>query len=87
MIKLMIVDKDEYCNYVLRDSSKTYKVNINFIGIEKPSIHDYIYIPEKVLNEKVSLNYGTIENENINEDELILILKNNQKIYLQRLYG
>ena len=88
MIKLMIKSKDEYCNYVLENNNKTYELNINFMDIELPAVGDYIYIPEKVLNEKVSLNYGLIDSENNkNEDELMILVNNNTKIYLQRFYG
>lgn len=88
MIKLMIKSKDEYANYLLDGNNKTYDVNINFMGVELPVVGDYIYISEKVLNEKVSLNYGLIDSENnINEDELMILVKNNKKIYLQRYYG
>ena len=88
MIKLMIKSKDEYCNYILEGNNKKYDVNINFMDIELPVVGDYIYIPEKVLNEKVSLNYGLIDSENnINEDELMILVNNNTKIYLQRFYG
>ena len=89
MIKLMIKSKDEYSNYVLEDNNnKKYEVNINFIEVESPSIGDYIYISEKLLNEKVSLNYGLIdESDNVDEEDLILMIRNNNKIYLQRFYG
>ena len=88
MIKLVIKNKDEYSNYVLEGNNETYEVNINFMNVELPSVGDYFYIPEKVLKEKVSLNYGIIENSNnIDEEELMVIVKNNNKIYLQRFYG
>ena len=87
MIKLVIKSKDEYSNYVLEGNDKTYEANINFMNVELPSIDDTIYIPEKVLKEKVSLNYSIVDNSNIDEEELIVIVKNNNKIYLQRYYG
>ena len=88
MIKLTIKSKDNYSNYVLEENNETYEVNINFMNVELPSVGDYFYIPEKVLKEKVSLNYGIIENSNnIDEEELMVIVKNNNKIYLQRFYG
>ena len=88
MIKLTIKSKDNYSNYVLEGNNETYDVNINFMDVELPSVGDYFYIPEKVLKEKVSLNYGIIENSNnIDEEELMVIVKNNNKIYLQRFYG
>lgn len=89
MKKLLIKSKDEYSNYILEDNKKNvYEVNINFIDVELPNIGSYLYIPEKVLKEKVSLNYGVIEDKtNISEDELIVIIQDNNKIYLQRFYG
>ena len=89
MKKLIVKSKDEYSNYVLEDNKNNiYEVNINFIDVELPPVGFSIYIPEKVLKEKVSLNYGLIEDTtNINEDELITIIQNDKKIYLQRFYG
>ena len=89
MIKLKIIKTNEYANYVLEDKDgKTYEVNINFMNMDKPKIGDYIYIQENVLKEDVSLNYGVIDkNEKMSEDELILLIQNGEKIYLQRFYG
>ena len=89
MKKLIVKSKDEYSNYVLEDNKNNiYEVNINFIDVELPNIGSCLYIPEKVLEEKVSLNYGLIEDTaNIDEDELITIIQNDKKLYLQRFYG
>ena len=88
MIKLKIKNKDKYSNYVLESNNKKYDVNINFMDAILPSVGEHIYMPEKVLNENVSLNYGIIEDSsNINEDEIIVLVKNNNKIYMQRFYG
>ena len=89
MKKLIVKSKDEYSNYILEDNKNNiYEVNINFLDIESPKIGNYLYIPEQVLEEKVSLNYGLIEdNTNIKEDELITIIQNDKKLLLQRFYG
>ena len=89
MKKLIVKSKNEYSNYVLEDNKNNiYEVNINFINVELPNIGSYLYIPEKVLEEKVSLNYGLIEDTiNIDENELIAIIQNDKKLYLQRFYG
>lgn len=89
MKKLIVKSKDEYSNYILEDNKNNiYEVNINFLDIESPKIGSYLYIPEQVLEEKVSLNYGLIEdNTNIKEDELITIIQNDKKLLLQRFYG
>lgn len=89
MKKLIVKSKDEYSNYILEENKNNiYEVNINFLDIESPKIGSYLYIPEQVLEEKVSLNYGLIEdNTNIKEDELITIIQNDKKLLLQRFYG
>ena len=89
MKKLIVKSKDEYSNYILEDNKNNiYEVNINFIDVELPTIGSYLYIPEKVLKERVSLNYGLIKDTtNINEDELITIIQNEKKLHLQRFYG
>lgn len=89
MIRLNIINKDEYSNYILEDSNNNkYEVNINFMGIEVPAIGSSIYIPEDVLNEKVSLNYGLMDkNIDIDDNDLMVLLSDNKKIYLQRFYG
>lgn len=89
MKKLIVKSKDEYSNYILEDNKNNiYEVNINFLDVEPPKTGSYLYIPEQVLEEKVSLNYGLIEdNTNIKEDELITIIQNDKKLLLQRFYG
>ncbi len=89
MIKLTIINKDEYSNYILEDNEgNNYELNINFIGIEIPKIGSEIFIQESVINEKVSLNYGIIDNNrNPSEEELIAISFDGNQNYLQRYYG
>ena len=89
MIELTLIQTDEYANYVLKDNDdKTYELNINFIGIEKPKIGTNIYIQKSVIEENVSLNYGLVDNDNKpNEDELIVISTDGKQQYLQRYYG
>ena len=87
MIKLKIKSIDEYCNYVLESDNKVYEVNINFMDINKPSEGDYVYMSEETLRENVSLNYGPINNDNLNENDIIVLSNKGNKIYLQRFFG
>jgi len=58
------------------------------MGIKKPGVGTEIYIPEPVINENVSLNYGIIDEENkANAVELMVISYQGDKKYLQRYYG
>ena len=89
MIKLTIVQSDEYANYVLKDKEgNNYHLNINFMGIEKPKVGTDIYIHESVIKENVSLNYGLVDDDNKpNDNELIVISYEGKQMYLQRFYG
>lgn len=90
MIKLQIKNIDGY-NYSLEDSnSNKYIINIEFYS-SKPEILDYLYLNESLLKEKI-LNIGPLTNpcgkDIIEDDEDLIILEHNQdKIYLKRLYG
>ena len=89
MIKLTIVQNDEYANYVLKDNKNNdYYLNINFMNMEKPKVGTEIIIPKKVINEDVSLNYGVIDEENRpKDDELLILSYEGKETYLQRFYG
>ena len=89
MIKLKIVEKDKYANYILLDSNgEKHEVNINFMNVEKPNVGAEIYMDESVLKENVSLNFGNPGLDKIvDEKALIQITENGEKRYLQRYYG
>lgn len=89
MIKLTIISKDEYANYILKDiNDNKYELNINFMNIEKPKVGTDIYIQESVIKENISLNYGLVNSDSKpNKDELIVILIDGKQLYLQRYYG
>ena len=89
MIKLRIVEKDGYANYVLIDNNNNkHEVNINFMGVEKPNVGAEIYIDESVLKENVSLNFGNPGLDKVEDErELIQVVENGEKRYLQRYYG
>ena len=89
MIKLTIIKTDQYANYSLKDcDGNDYVLNINFMGIDKPPIGTELYIPESNIEEKVSLNYGMIDEEiKPKEDEIIVMSYEGKQKYLQRFYG
>ncbi len=89
MIKLTIIENDEYANYVLKDTDgNTYDVNINFMNMDKPKVGTIIYIPKSVIEEKVSLNYDKIDLKELTDENEIIVLQNgDQKLFLERYYG
>ena len=95
MKKLEINKIDNY-QYELKDTNdKVYHFNIEFYNIDKlPKVGDYIYLNEKLLQEEYSLlsfdtlesTYGrTIRSEE--DEDLVILLIDHEKIYLKRVYG
>lgn len=93
MKKLKIKKIDKY-QYELKDiNNKIYHFNIEFYNLEKkPKINDYIYMNEKILQENYSiLNFDKLDSqygrEIKTEEDVIVLLIDNEKIYLKRIYG
>lgn len=85
LIKLKVIDIDKY-NYKLEYKNDILIKNIEFYSENKPDINNYIYISKNVLNENV-LSYGKIKYFNNLNENILIIEKNDKKIYLERQYG
>ncbi len=95
MEKLMIVKKDNY-EYTLKDTdNKEYQFNMEFYNVEKdPEVGDYLFMSEKILQENNAvLSFDTFESEygrkieNALDDDIVVLMINEEKIYLKRVYG
>lgn len=94
MIKLRIDKVDGY-NYYLKDAKDfEYMLNIEFYGLNyKPSCNDYIFINEKILKENNSFNFGLLDNKygkeinSSNDSDILILVTENKKIYMKRIYG
>ena len=95
MKKLMIVKKDNY-EYVLKDTdNKEYKFNMEFYNIERnPEVGDYLFMSEKILQENNAvLSFDNLESEygrkieNADDEDIVVLMINEEKIYLKRVYG
>ena len=93
MIKLRIINIDNYNNYILEDNNKKIiNLIIEFLGDKIPAVNDTIYINDKILKEKNLYTYGPLnskysKNIDITEEELIKIITAKEEYYLQRYYG
>lgn len=92
MEKLKII-KIENFNYTLLDKDNNeYKLRIEFNGL-MPKLNDYIYMDKYLLKENILLSFGSLDSLygkdliNINDKEIISIMRGNKKIYLKRFYG
>lgn len=98
MVKLKILDKNNY-EYKLEDEKgKLYKINLEFLDVNNPLIGNYIYINEELLNPRydgysTSYTFGGLKNKYGKKDippddiDVIKIISDNKEIYLKRLYG
>lgn len=89
MIKLKVMGIDMYNNYTLENNNNKYNLVINFYGDNIPTIGDFIYLPEEILENINIYNFGPINNNisTISEEEIIKIITKNKEYYLQRYYG
>lgn len=91
----MIAKKDNY-EYTLKDTdNKEYQFNMEFYNIEKlPEVGDYLFMSDKILQENNSvLSFDGLESEygrklkNATDDDIVILMINDEKIYLKRVYG
>ncbi|MDD3341505.1 MAG: hypothetical protein PHN72_04900 [Bacilli bacterium] len=98
MVKLKIKNIENFC-YTLENDGKTYHFVLEFYDLQMNlQKGDIIYMHELLLNEdfyeyskyycfgKLDSKYGRLALAE-NERDIILIIVNQQKIYLKRLYG
>lgn len=100
-MKKLKIDKIDGYNYVLIEefSQKIYIFSIEFYDmVESPKENDFIYIHENLLDKnypEYSTDYcfGALNSDcgrdliEDNQDQIIIVVINHKKIYLQRLFG
>ena len=91
MKTLEIISIDKF-KYTLKDLEKEYILNIEFAGYN-PVVHDKIIMHEELLNILYLLSFGPLDSiygKNIqdkDDQDIIVIIHDDKKIYLKRLYG
>ena len=99
MVKLMIINKNEYLYSLKDERNNDYELNLEFLDVEeKPQIGDYICMSAELLNTryagystnytfgKMDSKYGR-ENLSLTDIDVIKIENTDKEIYLKRLYG
>lgn len=99
MVKLKIVNTDNYVYDLKNSEDKTYQIDLGFWDIKKkPQVGDYIYMHSELLNPRyagysTSYTFGNLENQYGKKDvsfgdiDVITVVIDNKEIYLKRLYG
>ena len=96
-MKKLIVSKIDDYQYVLKETAndKIYRYSLEFYNLDKKlKIGDYIFVHDELLQERNQLlcfdtlnsKYGRKINSSFDKD-LIVLMINNEKIYLKRVYG
>ena len=87
MKKIKIIKIDNY-NYTLFDGKRIYEKNIELYSDKKIKVNDILYISEKILKENNLFAFSDLfQDKNIEADDIIKVISNNDKYYLQRIYG
>jgi len=99
MIQLKILNIDNHTFDLIDKNKNKYKLNLEFYGIlDDPSANDYIFLCEKLLDKNFegycgSYSFGPLDEkygkENVlpNDEDSLVLIKNNKKIFLKRFYG
>ena len=99
MVKLRIVDIDNYKYYLEDEYKNNYTINLEFFDLkEKLKIGNYIYMNKELLNSKyegysTSYTFGDLKSKygkiNISLDDIdvIKVVLDKTERYLKRLYG
>ncbi len=94
MKKLEITKINKY-QYELKDDNRVYHFNMEFFNVqEEIKVGDFIYMSEKLLREENTLlsfdqldsTYGR-KIKDADDNDLIILVVDNKKIYLKRVYG
>ncbi len=94
MVKLEVIKKERYI-YTLKDEkSKEYILNLEILDMEKGlEVGDNIYISNELLKYSANYTFGNLDNMygksniSLNDIDVIKVVKDNEEIYLKRLYG
>lgn len=99
MVKLKIINKDNYLYKLIDDRENNYEISLEFFDIESsPEIGDYISISAELLNPRYAgystlYTFGNLDNPcgkrnlDINDIDIIKVIIDNKEITLKRLYG
>lgn len=86
LIKLQVMSARKY-DYKFKYNNKIIHKNIEFYSKTKPKVGDYVYLSLETLGEDM-LAYGHITNINeIGHNNVLVIEREDKKIYLKRYYG
>ena len=99
MVKLKIINKDNYLYKLIDERENNYEFTLEFFDIEScPKIGDYISISAELLNSRYAgystlYTFGNLDNPcgksnlSFNDIDIIKITIDNKEITLKRLYG
>ncbi len=94
MKKFVITLVNDY-NYQLKDEKENIvNLNLEFVDLnQKPASNDSIFMSERLINKRESYAFGPLGGkhgkkiESLDDDDIIVLEINGEKIYLQRYYG
>ena len=86
LIKLEVISVRKY-DYKFRYNDRIIHKNIEFYSKTKPKVGDIVYVSYNILEDDM-LSFGHIKSiQEVNHNNVFVIQRNNQNIYLRRYYG
>ena len=88
-MRMLILKQINGYNYLFVDKNdKEYCLNIEFYTEDKPKVGDIIYFADEVLEEKNIFAFGDFyDDPNVEEKDIIKVVRGSKEYYLQRYYG
>ena len=87
MKKVKVIKIDNY-KYILSDENEAFIKNIEIYSRYKLHVNDIIYMSKKIIEDNNLLAFTDVFQDNIIEiDDIIKVVSDEDKYYLQRIYG
>ncbi len=93
-VKLVIQNINAFTYYLKDENDNIYRLDFEFCSlVKKLKINDCLFVHESLLEEKCLLSFGELSSPygrvitDINDKDLIILLIDNEKLCLKRLYG
>ena len=92
-MKTLEIDNIQNFQYTLKNNDERYSLSMEFFDENKPCIGDVIILHEELLNIPYLLCFGDLKSSygrkitSHDDKDIIILIHDNKRIYLKRLYG
>ena len=93
MMKTLEIDNIAGMQYTLISETEKYSLSMEFFDVNMPCVGDAIILHEELLNIPYLLSFGDLKSTygrkitSHDDKDIIILIHDNKRIYLKRLYG